>query len=170
MENFVLIGIVRKVRGIKGDLKVESLSDVPGRFSQLDEILIRGSKTAEVVPYKVEKAEYMNNYVVMKLTGIDTYDSASPLVGAELLVPESHRAALAPGSYFIDSLIGMTVKDLSDSNVGVVKNVLSNPTQSILLIRSEKGEEFQVPFVNAFVKDVDLESNEMKVDLIEGLI
>lgn len=170
MEDFVLIGIVRKVRGIKGDLKVESLSDVPGRFSALSEVLIRGNKSAEAVLYKVEKSEYMNDYIVIKLSGIDNYDSASSLVGAELLVSESHRGVPSTGSYFIDSLIGMTVKDLSDTIVGVVEDVSSNAAQSILLIRSEKGEKYQIPFVSAFVKEVDLESNEMKVELIEGLM
>ncbi|MCL5268767.1 MAG: ribosome maturation factor RimM [Bacteroidetes bacterium] len=170
MDDVVLIGVVKKVRGVKGDLKVLPISDIPGRFSGLDEVLIRQKESAGVYGYKVEKAELVNDYVVMKLKGIDSFDSASPLVGAEVMVHDSQRAVPEPGSYFVDSLIGMSVIDSEGSDIGVVKDVLSNLTQSILLIRSESGSEFQIPFVNAFVKDVNLEAKKIRVELIEGLI
>ena len=170
MDDLVLIGTVKKVRGIKGDLKVQPMSDIPGRFSELSEVLIKFKQSAGVEGYKVEKAEPVNDYVVLKLKGIDSFDSAASLVGGEVMVHDSQRGVPEPGSYFVDSLIGMHVTDSEGSEVGVVEDLLSNFTQSILVIRSDNGRQFQIPFVSAFVKDVDLDAKKIRVELIEGLI
>lgn len=170
MNNFILIGVVRKVRGSKGDLKVESMSDFPERFSELAEVFVRKPDSKEVVKLEIEKSEFVQNYAVMKLKGVDSYDDAATLLGAEVLVPESQRVAPPAGTYFIDSLIGMKVCNASREKIGVVRDVLSNLKQSILLIVMDDGTEFNLPFVNAFVKNVDEESKEITVELIDGII
>jgi 16S rRNA processing protein RimM len=170
MDDFILIGVVRKVRGIKGDLKVESMSDFPDRFSGIEEVFIRKRNSAQAVKVEVEKSEFVNNYAVMKFKGVDSYDGASAFVGAEILVPESGRVAPPPGTYFIDSLIGMNVTSAGRGKIGIVKDVLSNLKQDMLLISMDDGSEFSLPFVNAFVKNVDLIANEITVELIDGLV
>ncbi len=170
MDEFILIGVVRKVRGNKGDLKVESMSDFPERFSGLEEVFVRKRNSAQAVKVEIEKSEFVNNYAVMKLKGIDSYEGAAAFVGAEVLVPESGRVAPPAGTYFIDSLIGMNVKTADRGKIGVVKDVLSNLKQSMLQISMDDGSEFNLPFVNAFVRNVDVQANEITVELIEGLI
>ena len=169
MVEFILIGVVRKVRGNKGDLKVESMSDFPERFSGLEEVFIRKKDSAKPVKIEIEKSEFVNNYAVMKFKDVDSYDGAAAFVGAEVLVPESGRVAPPAGTYFIDSLIGMNVKTADRGKIGVVKDVLSNLKQSMLQISMDDGSEFNLPFVNAFVRNVDMQAKEITVELIEGL-
>ncbi len=158
------------MRGTKGDLKVESLSDIPGRFAGLKDAFFRKRDAVEAVKYKVEKSELINDYVVMKLNGVNSFDDASSFVGAEVLVPESEKASLPVGTYFVDSLIGMSVKDLNGNKIGVVADVLSNSVQSVLSIETENGSEFNLPFVKEFVRNVDLDEKEIRVELIEGIV
>ncbi len=170
MDGLILIGIARKVRGSKGDLKIESMSDFPERFRTLEEVLVRRPNAAEAVKMKIEKSESVNNYAVMKLKGVNSYDDAAALVGSEILVPESQRVTPPHGTYFVDSLIGMNVVDTAGAAVGIVEDVLSNLNQSILLISMPDGTEFNLPFVGAFVKEVDEGKKEIRVELIEGIV
>lgn len=170
MDELILIGIARKVRGSKGDLKIESMSDFPERFPILEEVFVRKPNSAEAVKMEIEKSEFVKDYAVMKLKGVDSYDDAAALVGSEILVPETQRVTPPEGTYFIDSLIGMKVVDIAGETVGVVENLLSNLRQSILLISRGDGTEFNLPFVDAFVKNVDEVKKEITVELIEGLI
>lgn len=170
MNDMILIGVVRKVRGSKGDLKVESMSDFPERFVGLDEVFIRRPNSTDVVKMELEKSEFVKNYAVMKLKGVESYDDAAAFLGADVLVPESKRVELPEGTYFVDSLIGLKVKNQAGESIGFVHDVLSNLKQSILLIRSDDGTEFSLPFVNAFVKNVDEKSKEITVELIDGMI
>lgn len=170
MNELVLIGVARKVRGSKGDLKIESMSDFPERFRELREVFVRRPGSPEAVKVELEKSEFVKNYAVMKLKGVDSYDDAAAYIGAEILVPESSRVAPPEGTYFIDSLVGMKVVNAEGHDIGTVENVLSNLKQSILLISTEDGGEFNLPFVNAFVKKVDEASGKITVELIEGLM
>ena len=170
MDELVLIGVARKVRGNKGDLKVESMSDFPERFDGLLDVFVRKPGTTDAVRMKLEKSEFVKNYAVMKLKDVDSYDDAASYLGSEILVSESERVSLPEGTYFVDSLIGMNVVTAAGEKLGTVENVLSNLKQSILLISSEDGEEINIPFVNAFVKEVDETSKEITVELIDGLI
>lgn len=170
MDDLVLIGIVRKVRGNKGDLKVESMSDFPERFDGLKHVYIRRKGLSQVENVEIDKSEYVNNYAVMKLKGVDTFDEAARFVGAEVSVAESERVELPDGTYFIDTLIGMNVESSGGRHIGVVEDVLSNLKQSILLIRMVDGTNFKLPFVSAFVKRVDPDQGKMTVELIEGLL
>jgi len=180
MEDYILIGIVRKVRGNKGDLKVEPMSDVSERFDNMDTALIRKNGSTEVVEFKLEKSELVNEYVVMKIDGVDSYDEASAFLGSEILIPESERGSLPSDTYFIDSLVGMNVKDSSGKKIGVVTDVHSaNGTsrrsshsigQDLILIETVSGSEFSLPFVKEFVKEIDPDKREMRVELIEGMI
>ncbi len=170
MDELILIGVVRKVRGSKGDLKVEPMSDFPERFSGLDEVFVRKPNSAETAKVEIEKSEFVKNYAVMKMKGVNSYDDATAFLGAEVFVPESKRVAPPAGTFFVDSLIGMDVKNHDGEKIGVVENVLSNLMQSILLISMDDGTQFNLPFVNAFVKNVDVERKEITVELIEGII
>jgi 16S rRNA processing protein RimM len=170
MDNLILIGVVRKVRGIKGDLKVESMSDFPERFSELREVLVRKPNSTETVKVELDRSEFVNNYAVIRLKGVDSYDGAAAYLGAELLVPETERVVPPEGTYFVDSLIGMNLKNADGRKIGVVADLLSNRKQSILTVRMDDGTEFDLPFVSAFVKKVDIEAGEMTVELIDGLI
>ncbi len=168
--DFVLIGTVRKVRGSKGDLKVQSLSDVPARFTEMKRAFLRKRNAPEVLEYEVERIEMVNDYVVLKLKDVSSFEVASSFVGAELLIPESERGTLPANTYFIDSLIGMNVRDLEGNMVGIVSDVISNSAQNLLLVNTPGGQVFNLPFVNEFVKKVNLENKEIKVWLIEGMV
>ncbi len=170
MDDLVLIGIVRKPRGPKGDLKVESFSDVPGRFSGLSSAYFRRSQIAQAIRHEIEKCEEVNGYVVLKLKGVDSFDEASEFVGYEMLVDQSERPELPQGTYFIDSLVGLTVKDLNGKEIGVVENVSSNGAQSLLSIRADNASDFVLPFVNRFIKSVDIKKSIIEVELIDGML
>lgn len=170
MDGLILIGVARKVRGSKGDLKVESMSDFPERFPILGAVFVRKPNSAEAVKMQIEKSEFIKNYAVIKLKGVDSYEDAAAFVGSEMLVPESERVTPPNGTYFVDSLIGMKVVDPAGARIGAVENVVSNLSQSILLISMGDGTEFNLPFVDAFVKNVDEGKKEITVELIEGIV
>lgn len=169
MDELILIGVVRKVRGSKGDLKVESMSDFPERFAGLEEVFVRKPHSTDAAKMKLDKSEFVNNYAVMKINGVDSYDDAAAFVGSEILVRESERVPLPDGTYFIDSLIGLKVRSREGGSIGVVEDVLSNSKQSLLLVKTNSGAELNLPFVGAFVKNVDEKSKEITVELIEGM-
>ena len=54
--------------------------------------------------------------------------------------------------------------------IGEVKDILILPTQEVLEIKRENGKMVMVPFVEAFMKEIDIENKKIIIEVIEGLI
>jgi hypothetical protein len=59
--------------------------------------------------------------------------------------------------------------DAGGAFAGVVKDVIDNPAHDILLITDTNGKEYMLPFVDAFVLDVDMEQRVVNVNIPIGL-
>jgi 16S rRNA processing protein RimM len=53
--------------------------------------------------------------------------------------------------------------------IGKVKDIIDNTAQPVLVIKNN-SEEYLVPMVEKFVKDIDLVNSKIVINPIEGLI
>ncbi len=81
------------------------------------------------------------SFLVLKFQGIETISDAEPLVGAELQLPRSERAALEPGWTYLSDLIGCTVFD-GEREIGEIEDVQFGAGEAPLLVvrNKERGE------------------------------
>ena len=72
MENdLITVGIVRGVRGLKGQLRVESLSDYPDRFQRGQVLKLGGLERTILRVFDEPKG------LILELEGIDTREGLS---------------------------------------------------------------------------------------------
>ncbi|MBD8531986.1 MULTISPECIES: ribosome maturation factor RimM [unclassified Massilia] len=113
--------------------------------------------------------------VVATLVGMAGRDAAEALKGAAVHVSRAEFPALEEDEYYWSDLIGMDVVNLEGEALGKVIDMMSNGPQSILRIlpvsepvadpeSSEKAPERLVPFVDQFVKHVDVKSKKITLD------
>lgn len=106
--------------------------------------------------------------LVLKFGGVDSINDAETLVGSELQVPHEQRAQLEPGWLYISDLVGCTVLD-GEREVGRVQDVQFGAGEApLLIVRGEK--EYEIPFAQAFLKSVDLEHKQIRMELPDGLL
>ncbi len=105
---------------------------------------------------------------VLKFAAVESISDAEALIGSELQVPQQERAQLEPGWKYISDLVGCTLFD-GEREVGTVRDVQFGAGEAPLLI--VKGDkEYEVPFAEAFLKGVDLENKQIRMELPEGLL
>ncbi len=81
-SDFVLIGLLRRAHGIKGEVSVEPVSDRAGRFEVLEYVLLRrGTETRRL---EVESVRWKGRSVLLKFRGVDDRTSADNLSGSEI--------------------------------------------------------------------------------------
>ena len=81
-------------------------------------------------------------------------------------VLELYREDIDDAVIFAAELIGMTV--LADGNpIGTIREVLDYPGNSVYVVRGEY--EYLIPAVKQFILSTDMEKNEMRVRLLEGM-
>jgi 16S rRNA processing protein RimM len=92
------------------------------------------------------------------------------LVGCEVQIPESERAPLEEGRYYISDLKGCTLFN-GDQPVGTVKDVNTDMAGAapLLVVETSKGE-VDVPFAEAYIASVDVSAKELRMNRPEGLL
>jgi 16S rRNA processing protein RimM len=98
-------------------------------------------------------------------------DAAEALKGASVQVSRAAFPALEEDEYYWSDLIGMDAVNLQGEALGKVIDMMSNGPQSILRIEpvadpaaTDKAPERLVPFVDQFVKTVDLKAKTITLD------
>jgi 16S rRNA processing protein RimM len=164
-DGFITLARVVKTQGRHGEVAVEICSNVPDRFAA-GMSLWASPERRELT---VDQAWPHKGHLVLKLAGIDSISDAEKLVGCELQVPLSERAQLEPGWNYVADLIGCEVFD-GDRRIGQVEDVQSGAGEAALLIVRAGKREIDVPFAEAYLREVDLEHKRIQMALPEGML
>ena len=118
----LVVGQILGLWGLQGHLKVENLSDTPGRFQSGNRFLIEHRE------YHCQDVDFRPRWLVIKFHGIDNRDTASQLIGAILEIPTSDAPALSDGQYYHHEIIGLEVFTTARSDTKI-QNCKSNQFQ-----------------------------------------
>ena len=149
------MGIAVKPYGLKGFIKVRSLSGETEHILTLDKVTIRNKDSERV--WEVEAVEERGNALLMKFRGINTPEEAKILQGGEIIVPRDKGAALGSDEYYIEDLRGILSQDEAGTPLGTVMDVLEGGGGYLLEIKLLQGGSRLIPFRGEFLGEIDLE-------------
>jgi 16S rRNA processing protein RimM len=169
---FVTLARVIKTQGRRGEVAVEVHTDVPERFVPGFKLFALPNK-GERRELEVEELWPHKEWLILKFSGIESISDAETLVGSELQVPRTERGKLQEGWTFVSDLIGCAVFD-GDCEIGKVKDVQFGAGEAPLLVVAEvlglKENAYEIPYAEAYLKNVDLEKKRIAMALPEGLL
>ena len=167
---YVTIARVAKTQGRRGEVGCVVYTDFPDKFAERSRVFLWDAKvaTSERRPMKVEAHWFHKGMVVLKFVGVESITEAEALIGDEVQIPESERAELEAGAYYISDLAGCKLLD-HGIEVGEIMDVnTANGGAPLLVVR--RGEvEFEVPFAESYLESVDLAGKQVWMNLPEGL-
>jgi len=168
----VAVARVVKVRGLKGEVVAELLTDFPERFEGLEELVAVAPPTGGRRWLALESHWFQGDRVVLKFEGFDTPEAARELVGLELAVPESEAVELEDGEFYDWQLEGCRAETLEGVTLGTVREVMRTGGEvPVLVIRDdETRREHLVPFAESICVEVDTDAGLIRVDAPEGLL
>ena len=109
---------------------------------------------------------------VLRFAEFVSIDQAEMLRGAKLMVPVGDRPPLAEGEFHVMDLVGLTVIDgNTKETIGTVVGI-ANAGNDLLEIEPQNapGQKILVPMVKAFVKSLNLQTRQIELLPIPGLI
>jgi len=158
-EELLVVGRIVAAQGLKGELRVNPLSDFPERFTHPGP---RWLQARDGQPRTTTLLEGRNlpgkSLFVIRLEGITSREGAEALVGHELLVRADDRPPLEEGEFHLLDLVGLEVRLLADGRVlGTVTDLIhgGNDLLEVALI-DDGGRRILIPFVEAIVPTVEL--------------
>ena len=102
-ESPVIVGKIRSAWGLRGDVGVEVLSDVPERFAVGSVLWLKGE------PTRVEHARKSKRGITLKLDAANNRTQAEALRGEDLTVLLEQVEPLPDGTYYHFQILGMRV-------------------------------------------------------------
>lgn len=168
MDELVSVAMVVRVRGLRGEVVAEVLTDFPERFEGLldvQAVLPDGTRRE----LKIERFWFQKGRLVLKFEGVDTVDAAEGLRNAEICVPEAEAVELEEGEFFDWQLEGCEVETVEGERVGTVRELMRTGGAEILVVEGDGGE-FLIPFAESICTDVDVEAKLIRIDPPEGLL
>ena len=157
----VTVGRITAPHGIRGEVKVEPLTDFPQRFEAGSRLWLDGT------PYTVERGRWQQRNVILKLRGIDTRNQAEALPGKELLAPQAMPIE-AEGVYYLHDILGARVQETSGAALGELADVFSTGANDVYVVRGPRGE-ILLPALDDVVLEVDLQARRITVAIPDGL-
>jgi len=166
------VGRIADAWGIKGWFKVLPHSASPeALFSSKHWYLLpaeRGAKTfSGTALLRVREAKEHSDTVVASAHDVDGRGAAEALKGSRIFIPRSSFPSAGTDEYYWVDLIGLAVVNREGMQLGQIRELLSTGPQTVLVIEyMEHGKAFErmIPFVSAFVDEVDLPGRRITVD------
>jgi 16S rRNA processing protein RimM len=200
-ERWVWLARIKRTQGRKGEVFAEILTDFPEKFSQRRRLwLLRKTTSAHDSgghpapsdtgenPREVELVKHWPNKggIVLHFAGTDSISAAEELAGCIVAIPQSERAHLDEGDFYIGDLIGCAVVDVAASQhvlIGEIEEVDRNAGPVAMLVvrppenqssestkQSGRDDEILIPFAKEYLRRVDLHAKSVEMALPQGLL
>lgn len=127
MNDLLEIGTIVSPQGLKGEVRVSSISDFPERFEKSGKRWLQSPQGELPQETTLIKGRYIpgkENIYIVQLAGIENREQAENLRGSKLFVKTSDRPILEQDEYHVTDLIGMEVyHQLNGENIGIITDI-----------------------------------------------
>ena len=166
-EDYVVLGKVSSVYGIKGWVKIYSFTEPMERILEYGNWTLRNGST--LLPVEVEKGRSHGKGMVAHFKGVDDRDVAKQYTGCEICVPRSRLPELAKGEYYWYELEGLTVETTENVVLGKVDYMMSaGAGNDVLVVKGDSASvdrrERLIPYIDQYVLKISLETGNILVD------
>lgn len=157
-DGFVAVGRILAPFGLKGELKVLSLTENPERFRP------KARLYAGQQPVTLSAVREASGHLYLKLKGFADRTSVEKFRLTLLQVPESDLPELEEGEYYRFQLIGLKVEDRDGSPLGILEEVLETGANDVYRVRTPEGKDILLAHTPDVVISIDLKAKRMVVD------
>lgn len=171
-EDRLDVGKIKAPHGLKGEVYVLIFSgewEWLDHHKKLDFHQTDDSGHVTRHQFKVKRYRPYKKGFIAKFEGVNDRNHSEALQGAILEIPGELLVAAEGETPYLNEFLEFQVHLEGEGVIGRVIDFSSNGSQDLLVVETAKGT-FEVPFVDAFTKEVDREEKTIYLDLPEGLI
>ena len=190
-DDWLPVGQVVGVQGLRGELRVNPASDFPERFTVPGTRWLRGRNGAvKAIELMAGRQLPGKSLFVVRFKGINDRTAAEALVGQTLLVRADDRPDLADGEFHLLDLVGLEVRVNADGEtgseavgseavgseavgsevIGTVTDLISGGNDLLEVELRDGGRRVLIPFVETIVPKVHLEEGWLLLTPPPGLL
>lgn len=159
-NEYVIIGKIGTVYGVKGWVKVYSFTEIVSNILNYQAWFIEKDGKWQSLP--VEEVRPHGKGVVAKIAGFNTPEEARRLNGKLIAALRDEMPALKQDEYYWADLEGLTVINQHNKILGKIIYIMETGSNDVLVVKGIK--EQAIPYLPSVVLKVDLVKKEMLVN------
>ena len=164
------LGRIIRTKGLDGTFKVNSSTDFAlERYEEGNKVFIQNEKTKELKEVTVRRYYFDQGFDYVAFEEIPTIDEATPYINSLIMIDKDTLPPLEEDEYYFDDLEGCKV-NVKGNHIGKVSKVEDYNGRRSLRVTLSNRKQILIPFVDQFIKDVNIEKKTIEVELIEGMI
>lgn len=164
MLDYLSVGYVVKPQGVRGEIKVEPLTDYMERFDELETLYLKGPDGYK--PKRVVARRYSSRHIFLRLEGFEDRDSAEGLRGEYLWIPRHMARELPEDTFLIADIIGCIVYTEDGKELGKIDRVIETGSNDVYVTKGPMGE-ILIPGLKKVVSDIDINGRRIQVKASE---
>ncbi len=168
LPELVAVGKIEKPFGLRGELRVRSLSDVPGRFEALERVTLV-APSGRVLDTSVNRMREHGDSYVVGFEALTTPEDAAAFRGGLIKIPRDQTPPLPAGQYYESDLVGLQVRSEQGQPLGALEEVLETGSNHVFVVRAGK-RELLIPATKQVIAAIDVPARTMTVRLVKGLL
>ncbi len=143
-DSFVPLAVIRHAHGVRGEVKIASLTETPVDF--LSYALRDDAGRA----YVLTRTGTQPGLFICRIEGVGDRNAAEALKGRQLGVSRSLLPAIDVSATYVHDLVGLRVIDSAGSSLGAVRDVVDYGAGDIVVIACEDGKELMLPYASQY--------------------
>lgn len=162
----IVLGRIVAPFGVHGWVKIHSFGDDPLSWSEMPQWwLARDADAPDEAwqPVGLSGFKAHGAGLIASFEGHADRNAAEALQGRYIGAPRAALPGTGPDEYYWGDLVGLAVRNEAGEDLGTVEGLLSTGAHDVLQVRDGDAERL-IPFVAAYVLDVDLTSRSIRVD------
>jgi 16S rRNA processing protein RimM len=161
-DRLILMGVLGAPQGVRGDIRVKSLTGEPGAIGSYGPLTDKGGARAfefqSLRPLK-------DDMLVARLAGVSTREAAETLKNVELFARRDQLPPPSEDEFYYDDLVGLEAVDAAGSPLGRVVSLMNYGAGDVLEIApAQGGETLLLPFTKRVAPRIDFDAGRIVIE------
>lgn len=166
MGPMIVLGRIVAPYGVQGWVKIHPFGDDPDSWRKMptwwlapsDEVASQDWK-----PFSLSNCKVHGKSLVASFQEVPDRTAAETMGGWFIAVPREALPKPAADEFYWGDLVGLEVINAAGLRLGVVDSLISTGAHDVLKVRDGEAERL-IPFVGAYIGEVDLAAGRMTVE------
>ncbi|WP_017932230.1 ribosome maturation factor RimM [Robiginitomaculum antarcticum] len=164
-NHYIFVAAIAGAFGVRGELKLKCFTAAPKGAVSYGPLLDEFGKTV----LTVLSSRVVKEGLVVKAKEVTVREQAEAMKSTKLYVPRTALPQTDEDEYYVDDLVGLSVRDVLGEAVGVIAAVHNFGSDDLIEVKPARGQTYFVPFTLAEVPRVSMEERFIVIDPMDTI-
>ena len=167
--DFLQVGKIVNTHALQGEVKVVSNRDFKeDRFKKGSQLVI--DFNGEYVDVTVATHRVHKGADLLKFKHLNSINDVEKYKGCALLVSADDLEELDENEFYYFEIIGCQVVTTDGETIGEISEILETGANDVWVVKRPGQKDALIPYIEDVVKAVDIETKQVTIQVLEGLL